>query len=108
MGKPISHYSKPFVLVVAGAVAAVFLEQIVRVTGVTGALFKMLHGVSDQFNLPRDSTTALTAVTRDIIVVGAVALLCMAISLTLFVIYTYSSDDGDTGPILLPRDDTPE
>jgi hypothetical protein len=96
-------------LVVAGAIAAVFLEQIVRVTGVTGVLYRTLNGVSDRFNLPQTSTTALTAVTRDVMVVGIVAMLCLAVSLTLFMIYSYSTDDEDAGSILPPRggpDDT--
>jgi L-asparagine transporter-like permease len=93
MAKPVAEYSKIFVLVVAGAIAAVFFDQVAQFSGLSSSLYTAMSGVLDRLNMGGQSARALTAVTRDMIVVGAVAVLCLAVSLGLFVIYTFSSAD---------------
>jgi hypothetical protein len=100
-------YSKIFVLVLAGAVGAVFFEHIAMLNTVARALYSGLGAFRDNTNLSPADAASVAAVTRDVIAVGGVALLCLALCLALILFNAFNRNgDPDSilhGSVLPPR-----
>jgi hypothetical protein len=102
MASPVRTYSVPFLLVFAGALVAVFVEHLTYLTSFSKILYANLDVIKNVFNLDGNTTTALSGAMRDIVAIGAVALLCLVVSLTLFLIHAFSSDTNEAtilGPV---------
>ena len=102
MASPVRTYSVPFLLVFAGALVAVFVEHLTYLTSFSKILNANLDVIKNAFNLDGNTTTALSGAMRAIVAIGAVALLCLVVSLTLFLIHAFSSDTNEAtilGPV---------
>jgi hypothetical protein len=114
MPSHVSSYSRVFVFVIAGALGAVFVEHISRISSVANTLYASLDVFRGKFNIDPTTSAALSAATRDIVVVGGVALFCLAICLAMILIHTFSSEESsdsilEPGPsILADREEMPE
>jgi len=98
----VTSYSRVFVFVIAGALGAVFLEHISRISSVANTLYTALSVFRGNFNIDPAASSALSAATRDVVVVGGVALLCLAICLAMILIHTFSNEENSES-ILGPR-----